>query len=81
MKLCDLIKELSEFDGQRDVVLFSNGYKEIKIVDSEDGVIIAGKGKVCPNVKTAIENEGKEEGPYDLCSWGNEDNPKLDTGE
>ena len=29
MKLCDLIKELSEFDGQRDVVLFSNGYKEI----------------------------------------------------
>lgn len=39
MKLCDLIKELSEFDGQRDVVLFSNGYKEIKIVDSEDGLI------------------------------------------
>ena len=81
MKLSGLIKELSEFDGQRDVVLFSNGYKEIKIIDSEDGVIIAGKGKVCPSVKTAIENEGKEEGPCDLCSWGNEDNSKLDTGE
>lgn len=81
MKLCDLIKELSEFDGQRDVVLFSNGYKEIKIVDSEDGLIIAGKGKVCPSVKTAIENEGKEAGPRDLCSCGNEDNSKLDTGE
>lgn len=82
MKLCDLIKELSEFDGQRDVVFFSNGYKEIKIIDSEDGVIIVGKGKICPSVKTAIKNEGKEASLYNLCSWNNkENNSELDPGE
>lgn len=81
MKISELKNKLSEFDNNKDVVLFSNGYKEIKIIDSEDGLIISGKGKVCPSVKSAIENNGKEQELCDLCSWGNEDNLKLDRGE
>ena len=68
MKLKELKEILSGFNEERDVVLFSNGYKEIDIATSEDGIIICGKGKVCPSVKSAIENEGKEAEIEDLCS-------------
>lgn len=79
MKLGDFKKQLSEFDDDRDVVLFSNGYKEVDIVEHEDGIIVCGKGKVCPSVKTAIENNGKDADEKDLCSWGDLSSDDGDT--
>ena len=83
MKLGELKRILSELNDERDIVMFANGYKEIDIVTHEDGIIITGVGKVCPSVKTAIENAGKEPEPCDLCSCGDDnlDCSKIDRGE
>lgn len=78
MKLSKLKEQLSKFDDNADVILFSNGYHEIEVVEHNDGIILSTIGKVCPSVKTAIENGGKEPEPADLCSWGNCDGMEKD---
>jgi hypothetical protein len=88
MKLGKLKERLSDFkDDDRDVVLFANGYKELQVSNHDDGIVIWGKGKICPSIRTAIENAGAESKPEDECSpciyhsSGTIMNDNFDTGE
>jgi hypothetical protein len=82
MKLEKLKRRLALLNDDADVVLFANGYKEVEVSISDDGIVLYGVGKVCPNVKAAIENAGADSRPEDECYPYCLDNngPCTDTG-
>ena len=82
MKLEKLKRRLALLNDDADVVLFANGYKEVEVSISDDGIILHGVGKICPSVKAAIENAGADSRPEDECfPYCPEDNGSYtDTG-
>lgn len=65
----ELQEKLKNYDNDKPIVFFSNGFKgKIDLTERDDSLVISGIGDVYPNPKTALEGK-----PMARCSYSTPD--------